>query len=217
MHLVLAVAVKSTKNVVLKLIKVRKEMAKKYKKVINKSICFAYYANGKFIGWYGDRFGSICKTPKLYSNFEKAREVIVKNFSYKMKKINETSFEEEKDKTTNIVSAIGLAIFSGEEQLKLKGKEIELRIVECPIYDGPNPIFDEVEYEKSRHEYTNRMKAEGIFNIPATSIERTKAIKEFEQKNPRPECNDWIYADFHEVKKWAANEPTEFIEIIKPQ
>jgi hypothetical protein len=181
---------------------------------MNKTICFAYFSDNKFLGWYGDSFGSISKTPKLYSDFNKIKDIISKSFFQKIKKIKESSFDQEKNSVTNIVSALGLAIFSHEEMLR--GKEVELRVVECPIYDGPNPDFNEEEYVKESAAYKQKMKDAGIFDIPAPSLERLDAIRNFEAKNPRPKLNDWIYADMKKVKEWAQNEPTEFIEIIKP-
>jgi len=182
---------------------------------MKKSICFAYYANGEFLGWYGDTFGSITETPKIYSSFEKMKDTITKNLSHKMKKINESSFEEAKNKADNIVSAIGLAVFQNEEDLR--GKNVELRVIECPEYDGPNPNFDKLAYEKKVEDYQEKMKKEGIFDIPAPSQERLKAIDTFEALNPRPKCDNWIYADYSKVREWAKNEPTEFIAVIKPE
>jgi len=181
---------------------------------MEKSICLAYFADNKFLGWYGDSFGSISKIPKLYSDFDKIKDIVSKSLSQKIKKIKESSFDQEKNSVTNIVSALGLAIFSHEEILR--GKEVELRVVQCPIYDGPNPDFDEEKYEKELSDYKQKMKDAGIFDIPAPSLERLNAIRNFEAENPRPICNNWIYADFSQIKEWAANEPTEFVEIIKP-
>jgi hypothetical protein len=178
-------------------------------------ICLAYFADGKFLGWYGDSFGSISKFPKLYSDFDKIKDIVSKSLSQKIKKIKESSFDEEKNGVTNIVSALGLAIFSHEEILR--GKEVELRVVQCPIYDGPNPDYDAEKYEKELSDYKQKMKDAGIFDIPAPSLERLNAIRVFEAKNPRPRRNNWIYADISKMEEWAANEPTEFIEIIKPE
>ena len=34
-----------------------------------KSICFAYFADGKFIGWYGGTFGPVSKIPNEPTEF----------------------------------------------------------------------------------------------------------------------------------------------------
>jgi hypothetical protein len=202
---------------------------------MNKSICFAYYADGSFIGWYADSFGSVRPTPKIYSDSIKQIEIISSNFRNKIKRISEESVSDVMDKfraeegsllaleeTDEIIrkkNALGIstlakyAIHDSEDLLR--GKNIELRIVECPEYDGINPDFDKEAYDKLAAEYRKRMEEAGIFDIPAPSIERLDAIKKFESENPRPIRNSWIYADFNKVKAWAANEPTEFIGTIK--
>lgn len=45
---------------------------------------------------------------------------------------------------------------------------------------------------------------------------RIKAVNKYREEHPAPKCDNWIYADYAKVKEWAKNEPTEFIEIIKP-
>lgn len=180
----------------------------------NKSIAFAYYADNKFIGWYADSFGSIRDCPKLYSNLEKMRPIITKNISYKLKKINESSFNEAKEKVTGLGAALGLASFDSEELLR--GKNVELRAVECPEYDGPNPNFDRESYQAIVAEQKAKMIEEGIYDIPA-SKERTDRVDEFRTRFPSPKCDNWTYCDYAKVKEWAKTEPSEFIEVIKPE
>jgi len=183
---------------------------------MKKSICFAYFADGKFIGWYGGTFGGVSKCPKIYPNTEHQKKVVAENLSYKIKKINSSSFDEAKEKPENTgLAALGLLTFASEE--KLRGKEIELRVVESPEYDGIDVNFDKEAYEKLKNEHHQKMKDAGIFDIPAPSYERSKAIDDFEKVNPRPKCNNWIYADYDKVEEWAKNEPTEFIDVIKPE
>jgi hypothetical protein len=176
-----------------------------------KTICFAYFADDKFIGWYSDTFGSITPmSPKLYPDSQEMIDRIFSNFASKMKKINETSFDEAKEKVKGL-QALSLAVFSGEELLK--GSNATLRVVECPIYDGPNPDFDKEAYDALLDERKAKMQEAGIFDIPAPSSARSKAIDEFNEKNPRPACDNWIYADYSKVKEWASQEPTEFLNL----
>ena len=65
---------------------------------MKKSVCFAYYADGKWIGWHGGTFGGVSNSPKVYSSFEGMRETIQKNLTHKINRINSTSFKEEKEK-----------------------------------------------------------------------------------------------------------------------
>ena len=54
-----------------------------------KPICFAYFADGKFLGWYADSWGSIRKdSPKIYGYSEDQVETITKNFRHKMSKLS---------------------------------------------------------------------------------------------------------------------------------
>lgn len=152
---------------------------------MRKTICFARFTNGKFIGWYSDTFGSITpNSPKLYGYTESQVKTITSNFNYMLNKFPTT-------------------------------EEEELRIVECPEYDGENPEFDEAAHEALAAAYKQKMTDAGIFDIPAPSVARIEAIKAFEGRNPRPVANNWIYADYSKVKEWAKNEPIEFLETIK--
>jgi len=179
---------------------------------MKKNICFAYYADGKWIGWYGDSSGQVTSCPKLYTNSEEQLEIIKSNLTNKLHKINTSSFDEENKRVTGL-AAFSLLSFSSERLLR--GKDIELRIIECPEYDGVNPDFDEEEYKTLLGVQNDLMIKEGIFNIPAPSIERTKALEEFYKREGRVECNNWIYADYNKVREWAKIEPTEFIGVIK--
>ena len=51
-----------------------------------KNICFAYFGDKTFIGWYDDTGGSIRKHPKIYGNSKSQIEVIERNFRSKMEK-----------------------------------------------------------------------------------------------------------------------------------
>ena len=58
---------------------------------MHKSVCFAYYADGKWIGWYGGTFGSVSDSPKVYGSYEGMYDTIQKNLTSKIRKINSTS------------------------------------------------------------------------------------------------------------------------------
>lgn len=178
-------------------------------------ICFAYFADGKFIGWYGGTFGPVSTCPKIYSDSDEQLAVITKNFNNKIKSINETTAKDFLEKNDNIGGAISALKFSSEDLLR--GKEVELRIVKCPYYDGPNPEFDEVEFKRLNEARRACMTAEGIMDIPAPSVERSKAVKLFKETHTEFEyaVNHWIYADYEKVKVWASEEPTEFLKTIK--
>jgi hypothetical protein len=105
-----------------------------------KTHCFAYYVNGEWVGWYGDTWGTVSKTPKLYSNLNAVLPTVEKNFKNKLNKVNSTSYREEKEKVFDFASALSLLVFRSEELLR--GKQVELRVVECPYYEGPDPTND---------------------------------------------------------------------------
>lgn len=180
---------------------------------MKKSICFAWYANNKFIGWWGGTFGTVSKSPKLYTNTEEQLKVIQSNLTHKLSKINTSSFDIEKTKVKGL-GALGLASFDGEELLR--GKEVELKIVECPEYDGKDPDWDEEAYDKLKDEYDEAFQEASKHLGDFPSLTRTKFVTEYYKEHPRPECKNWIYADYNKVKEWAKNEPIEFIGVIKP-
>ena len=173
------------------------------------TICFAYFANGNFLGWYADSFGSISETsPKLYGNDEKTIQIVSDNFRSKIAKIRETKFSDAKESATTFGEKLSLLIYSGSERIDVEN--VELRVVACPEYDGKNPNFDKQAYELLLEQRKQKMTQEGIYDIPAPSLERTNAVIAFNELNPMPKCDNWIYADYEKVKEWAANEPTEF-------
>lgn len=182
------------------------------------SYAFAYFADGQFIGWYADSFGSVRKAPKLYTDLERMIPVLTSNLTHKMSKINSTSFDEEKDKVVGL-QALSLATFDSEEQLR--GRQIELRAVICPVYDGPNPDFNEESYQDAVHVRSEKLKRflteNGVDPQSGASSERTKLVDLFNHENPNIQCDNWIYADFSKVKEWALNEPTEFVAVLKPE
>ncbi len=177
-----------------------------------KSICFAYFADGKFIGWYADTFGSIRECPKVYPDTIEQIDIITKNFRYKLSQISNTS-ELSKIPTCEMLEPLDAKINKDSADLS-QYKEVELRIVECPEYEGVNPNFNMSKYNEERLLHKQLMANEGIFNIPSPSKERTEAVQTFIEKYPRPKGDSWIHADYHKVAKWAEKEPTEFIATI---
>lgn len=185
---------------------------------MRETVCFAYYVDDAFIGWYGDSFGSITKTPKIYGNLVSQISTIQSNLNYKIQRINETSFEKEMTKlspTGNALEALRLLIFSDEKALR--GRKVELKMVACPIYDGPNPDFNQEEYSKNEDARRADMKVKGILDFPPASKERIDAIDAYNLEHPRPKKDSWIYANYEEVKVWAEIEPTEFLMILTPK
>jgi len=98
-----------------------------------KAVAFAYFSKNKFLGWYADTFGSLRAHPKVYRNSDVQIEVITRNFNHKLNEIARTNFKEAKGKVKGL-AALGLLIFDSED--KLRGKEVELRIVELPFTDN---------------------------------------------------------------------------------
>ena len=180
-------------------------------------ICLAYYVDDVFVGWYGDSFGSICKYPKIYGNSEPQLSTIKTNFNYKMTKINETSFNKDLAKipedSENPVEVLRFLVFQDEKTLK--GRKVELKVVACPVYDGPNPDFDEVAYNTERDKRIEELRALGVYDLPAGSMKRIIALNAYDKEHPMPVRNSWIYAKAEEIGLWAAIEPTEFLKIIK--
>lgn len=184
-----------------------------------KTICFAYFADGKFIGWHSDTFGTITlSSPKIYGYSERQVDIVRKNFIHKVNKakgLQEDDFLSKVSKVITSVNPIAGALMIEEKSPLSQYNEIELRIVECPIYDGPNPDFNEQAYDKLMEERKQKMTEEGVLAIPAPSKERTEAVRLFDEKYGKVKCDNWIYADYKQVKEWAIKEPTVFIETIK--
>ena len=177
-----------------------------------KSVCFAYFGDGKFLGWYADTSGSIrSNSPKVYPYKESQVQVIRTNFQRKMKRLNEPS---DLGKLHPGLSIMDEGLNADKTNL-LQYQVVELRMVECPFYDGPNPDFDKVAYDKLVEERRQLMTEEGVFNIPAPSVERFDAVKAFDKKHPFPKSDNWVYADYSQVKEWASKEPTVFFEVVK--
>lgn len=59
-------------------------------------------------------------------------------------------------------------------------------------------------------ERKKKMVEEGIFDIPAPSIERMEAIKKFDEKHGKIKCDNWIYADLTKVKEWASSDNIDY-------
>ena len=179
-------------------------------------IGLAYFVDDLFIGWYGDSFGTVSKFPKIYDNSEQQLSTIKTNFNYKMTRINETSFSKElaniPEDGQHHIEALRLLIFTNEKALK--GKKVELKVVACPIYDGPNPDFDREAWKKIIEDQTELKKKSGIYDLPAGSMKRMIALQAFELENPEPKYNGWIYATAEEIKLWAEIEPKEFLKVI---
>ncbi len=160
-----------------------------------KNICFAYFADGKFIGWYADSAGSIREnSPKIYGHSEEQISVITENFRYKLSKLSTPSV------LADYVGLPGLGLLdnslNADKTNLSQYNDIQLKITECPHYDGPNPNFDKEKYA----EWLNAEKAMNGDN--------------FRYSNCPKELENWIYADYNKVKEWASIEPTKFIGII---
>ena len=96
-----------------------------------KSVCFAYFGDGKFLGWYADSFGSVRKNqPKVYTNSEKQIEIITKNFRYKISELKHDSNLGDRNPALSIIDNS----LKGDSKLLYPKKHVELRIVECPKY-----------------------------------------------------------------------------------
>lgn len=179
------------------------------------SVCFAYFGDNKFLGWYSDTSGSIsANSPKVYSYLDSMLPVITKNFRNKFSRVvNPINFEHEP--TGNAVNLVlGILDAGNKDDLQLLAdyETIELRAVGCPVYDGPNPDFDKVAYEQLCDEHTALFNSTGINEL--SGIERFNAVQEFNKTTPHPKANNWIFADYTKVQEWALNEPTEFLTVI---
>ena len=186
-------------------------------KTTRECVCFAYFVDDLFIGWYSDSFGTIGKQPKIYGNSKEQLSTVKTNFDYKMQRINETSFSSELAKIPNDgkehVEVLRLIIFQDEKALK--GRNVELRMVVCPVYDGPNLDFDREAWKKVIEYQIELKRSLGIYDIPAGTMKRMQALQSFEKENPEPKYNGWIYADSALSASWAAIEPTKFVKVFK--
>lgn len=82
----------------------------------------------------------------------------------------------------------------------MKGKTVELVTVPCPFYDGPNLDFDSEAYRAEYQEWRNKAGEWAIETHPAMNT--IEAIDKYNEVNPAPKCNNWIYADYEQVKTW---------------
>lgn len=179
-----------------------------------KTVCFAYFGDGRFLGWYADSLGSIRKdSPKLYGYTPEQVETIRKNFQHKLKTGNENAA-----KFVGNFNPAGEALMrpglEGDMKILSQCKEVELRVVECPIYDGPNPAFDREKYKQERAAWDAAFEKSEAYLMEIGPNKR-QAIEEYKKANPEPVCDNWVYANYAEVQKWAQAEPTEFLEVVK--
>lgn len=176
-------------------------------------ICFAFFGDGIFLGWYADTFGSVRKNqPKLYTYSDAQLSIIRKNFTSKLQSLHE------KSDLGAIVPGLGLlddSVNADRQNLK-QYKRVELRVVECPHYDGPNPDFDKEAYTKLTDERDEKLKQFLLENSVPDNFckERLEAVQKFDKQYPYPPCNNWTYADYKKVQEWANNEPTTFVETL---
>lgn len=185
-------------------------------KILKKTVAFAYFADGEFLGWYADSFGSVRESPKLYSDSDSQLKVIEDNFLSKLNKVNKSSFDEEKGKVKGL-AAIGLAIYDSEKLLR--GKNVELRIVESPEYDGRNPDFSRAveresrnAYDKLYHSWCKELGLDaGVEEGDRCGVALLDNYKRFVKTYPQAKGKNWVYADYKKVSEWAKDEPTEFL------
>ena len=182
-----------------------------------KCVCFAYIVDDMFIGWYSDSFGTIGQYPKIYGDSDAQTSTIKTNFNFKMTKINETSFSKDLAKSPENglqnLKALRFLIFSNEKVLK--GRKVELKMVECPYYDGPNPEFDRAAWKKQTDDRHELAREKGVYEFPAGTMKSMLLHAAFDKEYPEPKYNSWIYADTALVTPWALVEPTEFLKVIK--
>jgi hypothetical protein len=170
---------------------------------MHKNMCFAYYADDKWIGWYGDSFGTVSKYPKIYTHSLGQIETVRKNFNYKLENI------------ANPKEELGFMALIFSSKSLLLNKKVSLRIVECPFFDGPNPEYKSEEFEALREKRREALTLAGIYDLEP-SVEKILALKKFDEEHPEFDykIRSWIYPDYELVKEWALKEPTEFISII---
>ena len=159
-------------------------------------ICFAYFVEGVFVGWYGDTFGSVSTVPKIYTNTPEMIRRIQDNFQHKIKLLMREG------------DLKGFRALYSQGKEKLKGK-IELKAVMCPVYDGPNPDFDKEDYERRLNEQNAHMQSVGVFD--KQGIDRIDATDQYYISNPKVRPDNWIYADYEQIKQFAQTTPTSFI------
>ena len=179
-----------------------------------KCICFAYYANDVFIGWYADTWGTVsANSPKIYGYSKEQLDKIRSSVIKKLQLINTSDYEKLKGNATTLADTLSLAQFSSQEILK--NKKIRLKVVECPFYEGHNPNYNQEEFEKLIEQEYKLMCDEGVFETENNSPERIAAIKAFIKKYGKVKSNHWITPDYNEVRNWASQEPKDFLTIIE--
>lgn len=96
--------------------------------VRERCICFAYFTDDQFIGWYGDSMGSVVKnSPKIYPDTEKQKEVIRTNFTSKIKKIKDVPIENPKEAMKS--SNRGEQLVGLLDYLRRESTELEERVL----------------------------------------------------------------------------------------
>lgn len=178
------------------------------------TVCFAYFANGHFIGWYSDSFGTITKcNPKIYRYDKEQVETIRSNFRAKLRGAAQV-IAESIGKVNPAGGGIMMASFNADTEQLSRYRHVELRAVACPHYDGPDPDFDRDTYLKKCDEWHEAFRKTPIFKFPQSTL-RMHAMKRYEESHPMPAPSRWIYADRALVNEWASKEPVEFLEVIK--
>lgn len=170
---------------------------------MKKCVCLAYYGDNRFLGWYGDSFGTITKCPKIYSFTLRQLTVIHNNFKYKLSKIYQPA-----NIGTKINPDAGIILdksLDKDSNILKDFKEISLRIIECPFYDGTNPNFNTAKYNEELSLRKDTISKLGINNLIGN--ERIIAIETFNKLYPTIKCDNYIYADYKQVNDWAQNEP----------
>jgi hypothetical protein len=162
-----------------------------------KSVCFAYFGDNKFVGWYSDTFGTVTKnSPKVYQYSEKQVEIVAKNFRYNMSKLAE------KSELAVRTGQVGLSPLDNGINSTRKGlgqyENVELRVVDCPYYEGENPNYDKEKAKRYKEEQELKLGKLWHKEVP------------FEEEGNK----SWVYCDYAKVKDWALNEPTEFSQVL---
>lgn len=177
------------------------------------NVAYAWFKDGAFIGWFYGLGAQVCDAPKLYADTDRQEAIITSNFRSKLRKFREGITLEEAGKDKGVAGIGEIMQMSGMNKLA-DGKEFELRKVETPFYDGPNPDYDKEEAQRIRDIRWEALVAEGINDIPA-GLERTRRVNEFDKayEGPTYDVPNWIYG-YEGVEEWAETEPTEFIGTI---
>lgn len=99
------------------------------------TVAFAFYRNGKLLGYRQDTFGSIGDRPKLYSYDREQVEVVIRNVTDNVLHQRPEYVDEFKKRIDPRVGAYMANSLRNAHNLLTEGVIVEMRVVRAPDYE----------------------------------------------------------------------------------